>query len=104
MAVPELVRGGDECCALSDAGVVDEDIGVAELFAHIGEHARDAFRIGNIADESDGSIANLMSDLFDLFGSPRRDCDTHTLSGESERYRATYASAAASYQCCFNHG
>src|ERR1044072_2948480 len=99
MAMPELVAGVYERGAFRDAGVVDENVGVAELFTQFSEHARDAFRIRDIADEADGSIANLMSDLFDLFGSPRRDCDARALACESECDGAADTSTAASYQC-----
>jgi hypothetical protein len=104
MAVPEFVGGVDECRALRDTGVVHENVGIAESLAHVSKHARDAFRIGNIADKRDCSVANFMSDLFDLFSRARRDCDTHTFARKSERDYAAYASAAAGYQCCFNHG
>jgi hypothetical protein len=45
-----------------------------------------------------------MRDLFDLFGSSRRDGDTNTLTGEGEGDRATNSSAAARNQSCFSHG
>ena len=95
--MPEFVSSVDECGTFRDTGVVDENIRVAETLAHLAEHPRDAFRIGDIAHEGNRAVADLTSDLFDLFGRARRDCDTHTLACKRERYCASYASAAAGY-------
>src|SRR6185369_4255790 len=100
MFMPELVSGVHDCGALRDAGVVDENIYVANSL----KHQRDTFRIGDVADERDRAVADLISDLFDLFCCPRGDGDTHALACEGEGDRATNASAAASDQGCFSHG
>jgi hypothetical protein len=60
--------------------------------------------IGDVADKRDRSVANFVRDLFNLFRSARSDGDTDALARKGARDRATNASAAASYQGCFNHG
>ena len=71
--MPELVSCVDDRRALGDAGVVDENVRVAKTLAHLAEHARDTLGIGDVADERDRFVADLTSDLFDLFGSPCSD-------------------------------
>ena len=61
-------------------------------------------RISDVADERDRSVANLMRDLFDLFGSSRGYGDTEAFACKSESDCATNTSAAASYQCSFDFG
>ena len=96
--MPELVGGVDDCGALGDARVVDENIRVAKTFAQIAEHACDAFRIGDVTDERDRIVADFPRDLFDLFGSSRGNGDADSLACEGEGDSATDASAAASDQ------
>ena len=61
------------------------------------------FRISDVADNRDRSVTDLMSDLLDLFGSPRGNRDADTLACEGECDCASDAPAAASNQSCFSH-
>ena len=101
--MPELVGGVDDCSALGDARVVDENVRVAKTFAQIAEHACDAFRIGDVADERDRAVTDLVSNLFYLFGSSRCDRDVDASTRKGKGNRAANASAAAGDQSCFSH-
>ena len=65
------------------------------------EHARDAFRIGDVANECDRVVADLVRDLFDLFGSSRGNSDARALACECECDRATDTTTTAGDECCF---
>src|SRR5688572_12148339 len=102
MAMPMFVSGVDERCALRNAGVVDEDIGMAKTFSQFVVHALDALRIGNITGDRDGTVADLSCDLLDLFNCSGDDCDACSFACERDRDRASDASTAARYQCRFS--
>src|ERR1044072_8215851 len=99
MAMPVFVGGVDERCALGDARVVDENIGMTNTLAQFAEHALNALRIGNITSERHSAVTNLGCNLLDLFNCSGGDCDACSVARESERNRASDATAAAGYQC-----
>jgi hypothetical protein len=101
MAMPKLVSRVHQCRTLRDAGVVDEDIRVAESFTQVAEHAFDTFRIGDVTNERDRIITNLTSDLFNLFGSSSCNRDARAVTSERQGDGATNPSPTASYECCF---
>ena len=102
--MPELVSGVGDRSAFCDAGVVHENVSVAETLAQIAEHAGDAFRIGDVANERDSVVADFIRDLLYLFGSSRSDGDTDARACKGQGDCATNTTAAASNQSCFSHG
>ena len=96
--MPEFVAGVNDCRTLGDAGVVDENIRVAELFAQLGKHTRNALRIRNVTDEGNGVAANLTGNLLHLFGGPGSHGYAGAFIRECAGNRAANAAAAARYQ------
>src|ERR1051326_7803540 len=98
MTMPELVCRVGDCSALSDAGVIDENVGFAKTLSQIAEHACDAFGVGNVADERDGVVADLIRDLLHLFGGSRMRSATTSFACKGKRDGASDAAAAAGDQ------
>src|SRR5215210_9424921 len=99
MTMPEFVGRCDDCGALRNTRVVDENVSIAKSFAHISKHARHAFRIGHIADQANRAGANLLRNFFNLFRRTRGDSNARALMCEGESDGASNAPATTGYQC-----
>ena len=73
---------GGERAEEHDAGVVDQDVGAAELVLDAPRRGDEAVAVGDVGGDGDGVVAELLRDCGEAVGSPRQERDAVAVGGQ----------------------